>query len=91
LEKTDFAAFSVVPSDRNFADAQSGALREIKQLDVEGESIDARGFQDRAANVEAKRLETALRVPKRQASRDAHEQVENATRVLAPPGLMLPD
>src|SRR6266699_1781975 len=87
MEKTDFAAFGVVPPHRNLPDAQSSALREKKQLDVEGETIDASDLQDRAANIETKRFETTLRVPKRQASGDAHEHVENAASLLASPRL----
>ena len=87
MEKTDFAAFGVVPLHRNLADAQSGALREKKQLDIEGESIDASGFQNWAARVHTKRFETTLRVPNRQASGDAHEHVETAASLLTSPRL----
>ncbi len=63
-------------------------LREIKQFDIEGEPVQPSGLQNWAANVETKRLESALGVPKRQPSRDAYQQVECAASLLAPPWLM---
>src|SRR4051812_8376383 len=87
-KKTDLATLGVVPTHRNFTDAQSGMLREVKQLDIESETIEAGGLQNRAAYVEAKSLEPALRIPKWQPSRDADEQVERATSLLTSPRLM---
>src|SRR5260370_1775030 len=64
-------------------------MRENKQLDIEGESIDASGFQNWAARVHTERLETTLRVPKRKIGGEANKQIKNAASLLAPPGLML--
>src|SRR5687767_14153704 len=49
-EEADLAAFVVVPANRHFAEPQPGAIREIKQLDVEPESIDSRRFNQRPAD-----------------------------------------
>src|ERR1700730_1184383 len=87
-KKTDFATLSMVPAHRNFTDSQSGMLRQVKQFDIEGEAVEAGGLQNWAAHIETKSLEPALRIPKRQPSRDAHEQVERAASLLAPPRLM---
>jgi hypothetical protein len=65
LEKLNFAPLSVIPAHRNLTNSQSSMLREIKQFDIKGEAIEAGGFKHRAANVEAKRLKTALSIPKR--------------------------
>jgi hypothetical protein len=88
LEKLNFATFSVIPAHRNFTDSQSGMLREIKQFDIEGEPVEVGGLQNWAAHIETKSLEPALRIPKRQPIRDAHEQVEHAASLLASPRLM---
>jgi hypothetical protein len=85
----NFAAFPMIPVHRNLAQAQSGALREIKELDIESKPLDSRGFQNWPANIEAKGFETALRVPKRKTRRNPDEQIENASSLLPPPRLML--
>src|SRR3979411_1320661 len=77
-KKTNFASFSVIPAHRNFTDSQSGMLREITQCDLQRESVKAGGLQNWPTHSETKSLEPALRIPKRQASRDAYEQVERA-------------
>src|SRR5437660_10095451 len=87
----DVTSFVMIPAHRNFAQAQAGALREIKQLNVESKAIDPRGFENRAANIETKRFKSALRVPKRQTGRDAHKQVENAAALLTAPRLVMTD
>jgi hypothetical protein len=71
-EKADLASLSVVPADRNFPNAQSGAMREKKQLHIEGETVNPRRLQNRATNVKAKRLESALGVPKWKAGCNAN-------------------
>lgn len=81
----------MIPADRNLANAQTSAVGEKKQLDVEGKTIYPRRLQDRPANIEPKRLESALRIPERQASGDAHEKIENAAALFSPPRLMDPD
>src|SRR5439155_9248916 len=91
LHERDFASFRVVPAHRNFAQAQTGTLREIKQLNIESKAIDPRGFENRAANIETKRFKSALRIPKRQTGRDAHKQVENPAALLTAPRLMMTD
>jgi hypothetical protein len=53
---------SSAPEFHEFA---TGVLREIKQFDIEGEAIEARGLQNRAADIETKSLKPALSVPKR--------------------------
>ena len=81
----------MIPAHRNFADPQSGATREKKQLDIESESIDARGFQNWATYIHTERLETTLRVPKRKIGSEANKQIKNAASLFAPPWLMLTD
>src|SRR5713226_6176267 len=53
----------VIPADRNLAQAQPGKLGEVNQFDVKPKSIDLRGFDQRAADTQAKSFEAALRVP----------------------------
>src|SRR6266540_3600326 len=81
----------MVPTHRNFADAQPGALRQIKQLDIKGETIDASGFDNRATNVKPERFETALRIPKWRTSRDTDKKIEDPASLFASPGLVLTD
>jgi hypothetical protein len=69
----------MIPAHGNFTDAQSGALREIKQLDVKGEVIEASCFENWAADIDGKCFETTLRVPKRQASGKSDKKIENPT------------
>src|ERR1043166_8692757 len=78
-KKTDFAALSMVPADRNLADTQAGAMRQIKQLHIECEAVDPRHFKNLSRRVETKRFKAALRVPERQPRRNSHKQIENAT------------
>mgnify|MGYP003693739373 CR=1 FL=1 len=87
----DLAACGMIPAHRNFADMQSGAMREIKQLNVKGETIDASGFENWAADVHPKCFETTLRVPKRKTGGEAHEQIENTAGLFSPPRLMMAD
>src|SRR6266550_1545532 len=86
-QKTNFAAFSVVPTHWNFANPQTGPIREIKQLHVEREAFDPRRFKNRSARLEAKRSKSALRVPKRQSGGEPHQQIKNAAGLLSPPRL----
>src|SRR5437773_1691380 len=79
------------PAHRNYADAQPCTLLKIKQLDVEGEAIDASGFENGTADVDTKCFETTLRIPKRQVGGEAHQQIKNTTRLFTPPRLMLAD
>src|SRR5882757_11119004 len=86
-QKTNFASFSVVPTHWNFANPQTGPMREIKQLDVEREAFDPRRFKNWSARLEAKRFKSALRVPKRQSGSEPHQQIKNAAGLLSPPRL----
>ena len=81
----------MIPVYGNFVDAQSCALRKIKQLDVKREAIQASGFQNRAAGVDPKCFKTTLRVPKRQASDDSDKKIEDAASLFTPPRLVLTD
>src|SRR5205814_5722037 len=90
-EKANFTALSVVPTHWNFADPQTGPMREIKQLDVEREAFDPRRFKNRSARLQAKRFKSALRVPKRQSGGEPHQQIKNTAGLLSPPRLMNSD
>src|SRR5206468_8936577 len=90
-EKANFAALSVVPTHWNFADPQTGPMREMKQLHVEREAFNPRRFKNRSAHLEAKRFKSALSVPKRQSGGEPHQQIKNTAGLLAPPRLMHPD
>ncbi len=87
-KKTNLASFSVIPANRNLADTQTGAMRQIKQLDIKREAVDPCRFKNRSAPVEAKGFKAASCIPKRQRPCDSHKQIENATSLLAPPRLM---
>jgi hypothetical protein len=54
----------MVPADRNFPNPQAGTMCEHKQFHIKGETINPRRFQNWPANVESKRLEPTLGVPK---------------------------
>jgi len=88
VNEMNFAAFPMIPTHRNLAQAQSGALREIKELDIESKPLDSRGFQNWPTNIETKSFESALCVPKRKSGCDAREQIENPTGGFATPWLM---
>ena len=81
----------MIPAHRNLAEAHSGALREIKEFDIESEPFDSRHFQNWPANLEAKSFEAALCVPKRKTGRNSNEQIKNATGGFAPPWLVVTD
>ena len=78
----------MVPANRNLADMQTGAMRQIKQLDIKREAVDPRRFKNRPTRIEAKGFKSALRVPKSKASGESHKQIKNPTGLLAPPRLM---
>ena len=81
----------MIPAHRNFAQSQSGSLRQIEQFDVESETFDARGLENRSARIEPERLESALRVPKRQPGCEPHDEIKNAAALFAPPRLVIAD
>src|SRR4029077_12992715 len=90
-EKANFAALSVVPAHWNLANTQTGLMRAIKQLHVEREAFDSRRFKNRSARLEAKRFESALRVPKRESGGGADKQIKNTASLISPPRLMNSD
>src|SRR5207302_10018518 len=57
-------------------------------LDIETESINLRGCNQRSAYAHAKSFETTLRVPKRKTRRHTDDQIEDATSLFASPWLM---
>src|ERR1043166_168340 len=88
VHEADFAASSIIPARGNFTQTQSGAMRKKKQFNIESETFDASGFQNRAADIEPKCFETALGIPKWQAGPESYNQIKNAARLLPTPGLM---
>ena len=91
MNHVDFTALGVVPAHWNFPESQSRPMREKKKFDIERESDGVRLFQNWPANIEAKCLETTLRIPEWHAGREPHDQIENAAGLLASPRLMNPD
>src|SRR5262249_4578910 len=89
--ETNFTALGMVPAHWNFANPQTCPTREIKQLNVEGETFDPRRFKNRSAYFEAKCFKSALCVRKRQSGREPHQQIKNAAGLLSSPGLVNPD
>src|SRR6266496_191067 len=63
----------------------------MEQLDIEGETVGASGFDNRATNVETECFETTLRVPKWQTGGDTNKKIEDAASLLAPPRLTNPN
>src|SRR5262245_25736442 len=64
-EKANFATLGMVPLHWNLANPQTDPTRQKKQLNIEREAFDPRRFKNRPAHFEAKRFESALRIPKR--------------------------
>src|SRR5258708_28332119 len=62
---------------------QSMVPRQVYQFRVEPESFDPLLFEDDAAALALERLETALRIDKRQPQDDSHNLVENDSRKFA--------
>jgi hypothetical protein len=58
------APLVVIPADWHLEHAQSGALREEEQFDVEAEAIDLRLLDDRPGSFHPESLEAALGVEK---------------------------
>lgn len=81
----------MIPADWNFPQTQAGPLSEYEQLDVESESDETGGCQNRTANIQPERLEPALGVPKWQPGRESYQEIENSPPLFAQPGLMAPD
>jgi hypothetical protein len=53
----------VLDLHRHLRQGQAPALRQVEQLDVEGEAVDGGGFEQRTGDVGPERLEPALGVP----------------------------
>jgi hypothetical protein len=81
----------MIPPHWNFPEPQSRSLREQKQLHVKAKSDDFRGFDNWSTRFHPKRFEAALCVPKRQTSRDAYQQIKNASTLFASPRLPVSD
>ncbi len=87
-EHADFASLVVVPAHGHFAQPQTGFECEIEKFDVEAEAIDSRCFDERAANRHVEGFEAALRVPERQACRETHDEIKDASALFASPRLV---
>ena len=85
------ASLIVIPAHRHLEHAQSGALREEEQFDVEAEAIDLRLLDDRPSGFHPEGFEAALRVGKRKTGRQAHDRVEDLAALFAPPRLAMAD
>src|SRR5437870_11100716 len=84
----DFTCGIMIPAHRYFPKAQTRKMRQINQFDVKTKPIDLRGFNQGPADTHAKGFESALRVPKRQASRQSHDQIKSAASLFSAPWLM---
>src|SRR5437762_13485888 len=83
--EADFAAFVVVPADRDFFHPEVRFSRAIQELDIEAEAVGLRRLKDGTENIEAKRLEAALRVPKWKTGREPDDEIEYATALFSSP------
>src|SRR5437879_6797826 len=77
----------MVPAHRDLTQTQPGLVGKKKKFDIKREPDGMRFFQNWPADIQSKRFETALRVPKRHSGRKSHDQIENATGLLASPRL----
>src|SRR5437764_620454 len=84
-EKLDAAA------DKDFFHPEVRFSRAIQELDIEAEAVGLRRLKDGTENIEAKRLEAALRVPKWKTGREPDDEIEYATALFSSPGLTKPD
>src|SRR5437016_11106080 len=62
----DLARGIVVPTHRDFAQAQAREMGQVDQLHVETEPIDLSGFNQWTANAHAECFKSALCIPERQ-------------------------
>ena len=81
----------MVPVHGHFPHSELCPPRQIKQLDVETKPRGLGFFKNRPANIETEGFEPALGIPKRKAGGNAHDEVENATALFSPPGLVMAD
>src|ERR1700675_937323 len=77
----------MIPAHWNLAEPQSCPVGEKKKFDIEREPDGVRFFQNWPAGIQPERFETALRIPERHSSCQAHDQIENATGLFASPRL----
>src|SRR5689334_1143454 len=85
------AALIMVPTHGYLFQAKLREISDVQVFHIEAEAFDGRGFDDRAADVHTKCLEAALRIPEWKPRRQAHDEIDNAPSLLAPPGLMHAD
>ena len=88
MNDADLATLGVIPTHWNLAQAQSRAAGEKKKFDIEPEPDGVHFLENRTANIETERFETALRVPKRHPGRNSDDEIENATGLFPPPRLV---
>src|SRR6266852_3463306 len=81
----------MVPAHRDLTQTQPGLVGEKKKFDIKREPNGMRFFQNWPADIQSKRFETALRVPKRHSGRKSHDQIENASGLLTSPRLVNAD
>src|SRR6266545_7790330 len=81
----------MVPAYRNLPHSQAGAMGQIKQLYVKTETIYGCAFNNGSADAHSKRFEATLRVPERKSGCQPHHEIEDATALFAPPGLVYSD
>src|SRR5207253_6349465 len=84
----DLARGIVVPTHRDFAQAQAREMGQVDQLHVETEPIDLSGFNQWTANAHAECFKSALCIPERQPGSQPHNQIENSSSLFATPWLM---
>src|SRR2546423_1468933 len=89
--EADRAARHVDPADGVFEHPKPCAVGDEEQFNVEAEAVYERALNYRAAHVHAEGFEAALRVLEGHARQDAHHAVEDATALLARPGLVRAD
>src|SRR5260370_28361938 len=77
----------MVPAHRDLPEPQSSAVSEKKKFDIKREPDGMRFFQNWPADIQPKRFETALRVPKRHSGCKPNDQIENTPGLLASPRL----
>src|SRR5665213_248270 len=87
----DGRALIVIPLDRNFANAVSITPREIKNLHIEGKSIDALLRKKNLCRIARKPFETALRVPNAANDEELNENIIKPSHRFSIPRLVLLD
>src|SRR6476661_2784530 len=70
------------PAHGNLPCVQSVVARQVQQLGIKSEALDALLFENDAAPFAAEGLETALGIDKRQPQHDSHDLIEKDARKL---------